>query len=69
MEKNNYQSAPILWSPLKLAQHLGVRNISIYRWIKQGKVKAIKVGSLVKIPQSEVDRIMVEGTLPKKETQ
>ena len=57
-----------LWSPKKLAAFLGVHRGTIYRWIYEGKVKTIRVGGGVKIPQSEVYKITTFGTNQKNET-
>jgi excisionase family DNA binding protein len=41
---------------------LNVSERNIDRMIKAGKIKAIKIGKLVRILQSEIDRIVVEGS-------
>lgn len=51
-----------LWSPKKLASFLGVHRNTVYRWIYEGRVKAIRVGGGVKIPQSEIYKITTLGT-------
>lgn len=45
---------------VSLKLHISERQID--RMIKAGKIKAIKIGKLVRIPQEEVDRIVLEGS-------
>jgi len=40
--------------------NVNIRNID--RMIKSGKIKAIKIGKLVRIPQSEIDKIVLGGS-------
>jgi excisionase family DNA binding protein len=53
---NNLQTRKMV----SLTLHISERQID--RMIKAGKIKAIKIGKLVRIPQSEIDRIVVEGS-------
>ena len=32
------------------------------RWIKEGKIKVIRIGRTVRVPASEVDRLIEENT-------
>ena len=41
----------------QFAKRFGVSRQFVWKLIKEGKLKAIKIGSLYKIPVSEVDRI------------
>lgn len=41
----------------EFAQKFNVSRQFVWKMIKEGKLKAIKIGSLYKIPISEVDRI------------
>ncbi|MFM2089560.1 MAG: Helix-turn-helix domain [Planctomycetota bacterium] len=43
---------------------LGVSTRTVERMIRRGEVRALRVGRLVRIPMSEVDRITTEGTGP-----
>ena len=43
------------------SKQLHISERTIDRLIKTGKIKAIRIGSLVRIPQSEIDKIIVEG--------
>jgi excisionase family DNA binding protein len=45
----------------ELAQHLGVRKDSVYRWIERKGLPARKVGKLWKFKLSEVDEWVRKG--------
>ncbi len=40
---------------------LGVHVNTIRRWIKEGKIKAVKMGKNWKIPSEEMNRVSKEG--------
>ena len=44
------------------SKQLNVSERNIDRMIKAGKIKAIRIGRLVRIPQSEIDKIVLEGS-------
>lgn len=41
----------------EFAKKFGISRQFVWKMIKEGKLKAIKIGSIYKIPASEVDRI------------
>ena len=41
----------------QFAKRFGISRQFVWKMIKEGRLKAIKIGSLYKIPVSEVDRI------------
>ena len=45
---------------------LNISNSTLYRWIKSGKIKAIRisdrVNSPVRIPTAEIDRLLIEDS-------
>ena len=41
----------------QFAKRFGVSRQFVWKMIKEGKLKAIKIGSLYKIPESEIKRI------------
>jgi len=41
----------------KAAKQLGKPKMTLYRWLKSGKIIAITVGGIPFIPQSEVERL------------
>ena len=40
---------------------LGVTRVTLYNYIKAGKVKAVKVGAQWRIPQAEYNRLLKNG--------
>ncbi len=51
-----------LLSPQEFADRLSISRWTVYAWIQEGKIAAIKLGRLVRIPESELERIIKEGT-------
>ncbi len=48
-----------MWSVAKVSSYVGVTPRTVYRWIKEGKIVDYRmIGRTVRIPQSEVQRIM-----------
>ena len=45
----------------QVAEMLRLCRITVFRYIKSGKIKAIKIGREWRIKQDEIDRIMREG--------
>ena len=37
---------------------LGVHKVTVIRWIKQGKIKAVRVGREFRVPKDEVKRLL-----------
>lgn len=50
----------------QFAERLGVSKSCIRRWILEGRVSIIKLGRLVRIAEAEVDRLLAEGTRPRR---
>ena len=48
------------------AEALKVTPACIRRWILEAKITTVKIGRLVRIPSSEVDRLVEEGLRPAK---
>jgi excisionase family DNA binding protein len=55
-----------LLSVPEFAEALGVTPACIRRWLLEQKVSSIKIGRLVRVPESEVDRIVSQGYRPAK---
>lgn len=55
-----------LYSPLQVAQKLGVHRITVYHWIKTGKLEASKYGGVWRVSESALDRMAEEGKNPKR---
>ena len=47
------------------AVRLRLREATIRRWVFLRKMNYVKAGSAVRIPESEVERIIAEGTVKK----
>ena len=56
-----------LMSVQDTAKELGRHRYQIYRWIDSGKVVAIKLGGVLFVPKSEVERIKSNQAVPIKE--
>ncbi len=47
-----------LYSAKQAAEILGATRISVYRWIKTGKLKSVKVGGLVRIKEGDLNEFI-----------
>ena len=47
----------------EICSHLGVSKETIYRWVRQKRIPAHKVGRLWKFRSSEVDQCVLKGNL------
>lgn len=53
----------VLWTVPMVAKYLSLTNGAIYNWISTGKIKAVRLSNrAVRIPKSEVERIVGEAT-------
>jgi excisionase family DNA binding protein len=48
----------------KAAERLGVTPACIRRWLLERKIASVKLGRLIRIPSSEMDRLVEEGLRP-----
>lgn len=48
------------YSPQEVADLLGVKVRTVYRWIREDKLTAVKVGQW-RISESELQRLLTEG--------
>lgn len=53
--------APLLYSIPEFAQAASIGERTVWRWIKGGHLRTVKLSRLVRIPASEVARITTEG--------
>jgi excisionase family DNA binding protein len=53
-----------LLSVPEFARALGVTNAAVRRWLLERKLSSVKVGRLVRLPESELDRLISEGFRP-----
>lgn len=51
-----------LLTPQQFADRLSISRWTVYAWIAEGRIKSVKLGRLVRIPDSEVSRIVQEGS-------
>ena len=45
-----------------VARRLNVSTFTVARMIKDGRLQAVKIGSAVRVPVTEVERVIREGT-------
>ncbi len=48
-------------TPQQFADRLSISRWTVYAWLQEGRIKSVKIGRLVRIPESEVERIVQEG--------
>jgi excisionase family DNA binding protein len=53
-----------LLSVRQVAEKLGVTQACIRRWVLLRKIATVRLGRLVRVPSSEVERLVNEGTCP-----
>ncbi len=58
-----------LLSPHEVAARLSISRWTVYKMIGDGRIHSIKIGRLVRIPDSEVLRIVEQGLRPAKGTE
>jgi len=56
-----------LLSPYEFAARLSISRWTVYKMIGDGRIQSIKISRLVRIPESEVSRIVKQGLGPVKE--
>ncbi len=57
-----------LLSPHEFAERLSISRWTVYKMIGDGRIQSIKISRLVRIPESEVLRIVKQGLQPAKGT-
>ena len=48
-------------TPQQFADRLSISRWTVYAWLQTGQIKSIKLGRLVRIRESELERIIKEG--------
>ncbi len=56
-----FQSSEKFLSPAEVAERLSIRRWTVYAWISAGRIRSIKIGRLVRIPEAELERLLVQG--------
>jgi excisionase family DNA binding protein len=51
-----------LLSPLAVAEQLGVSDQTVYNWIREKRIGALKMGRLLRIRQSELERFVAANS-------
>ena len=46
------------YSPQQISDKFNVKTRTVYAWIRQGRLKAIKLGDLWRIPQSALEEFI-----------
>jgi excisionase family DNA binding protein len=59
---------PEFYTPDELAALLRVTPQAIYNWIREGLITSVKIGRVRRIPATEVERLIREGTQPRRES-
>jgi excisionase family DNA binding protein len=52
----------LFYTEIEAARALGFNRITIWRWIKQGKLHSQHIGNVVFIPREEIDLIQMTRT-------
>jgi excisionase family DNA binding protein len=59
------QRAKTMLRVSEAAEELGLRQTTLRDWLLKRKIGYVKVGSrAVRVPRTEVDRVISEGTMP-----
>jgi len=61
MSKETRRDNQRLLSPKEFANRLSISRWTVYAWIQEGRIRSVKISRLVRIPESEVERIVQEG--------
>jgi excisionase family DNA binding protein len=48
----------LFYSTSEVASLFRINRVTVYRWVKEGKVKAYNIGKHLKVPLSEVERLL-----------
>jgi excisionase family DNA binding protein len=55
------------YTPEQLAELLQVSKPAIYKWAQEGRIKAVRIGRTVRIPATEVERLLRGSDKPPEE--
>lgn len=51
---------------VQVARELGLAAVTVRSWLAQRRISYVKLGRSVRIPDSEVQRLIEEGTVPER---
>ncbi|MDP9314608.1 MAG: helix-turn-helix domain-containing protein [Chloroflexota bacterium] len=57
------------YTPDEIAQELKVTPQAVYNWITKGRLEAIKIGRIVRVPGAAYERLLSEGAQSMKDAQ
>ncbi len=53
-----------LYTPKEVAEILAIHPITVFKWLRNGKLQGVKIGSLWRIPERVLDDVAKNGTYP-----
>ena len=48
----------------EVAAQLGVRASTVRAWVRQGKLASVRLGKMIRIPETEVDHLISRNVTP-----
>ena len=64
MERKHTKSNGWL-TPLQVAKHLAISRDTLYRWVRTGKIPAIRIGWTIRFDPAEIERFKAKLTIGK----
>ena len=55
-----------LYRPKEVAEAVGLSRPEIYALIQRGLLQAVRIGTAVRIPASELERLVTQGVAPQQ---
>ena len=53
-----------LLTPRQIADYIGVTDTTVYRWIKNGQLAAVRIGGTVRVKRTDLDRVLNPDPTP-----
>jgi excisionase family DNA binding protein len=57
------QAGPRHFTVAEISRRFGAHEVTIRRWIREGRIKPLRLGRLVRISAAEVERFEKEGSV------
>ncbi len=64
--KSDFKPRPI-YTPEEIGEIVSVTGLTVRKWIRQGRLKGIKIERFVRVTHDEMLRVCREGLLPPRE--
>ena len=64
MEASVSDSKKSFYTVVELAEAIGMSQVTIRNWLAERRLSYVKFGKNVRIPTSELERLIAEGTIP-----